>query len=595
MSWEELTPAQQKILLYKSDKYECGIIDYLQKIYQNTTDEYIKSKLLQYKNYTVCDLCQGGRLNQSVKYVKLGGLDIIILTNMQLVEIKSFFDNLVLTSKKKFIANKLINTIESKVSYLLAVGLEYLTLSRASETLSGGEAQRIRLASQIGSGLTGVLYVLDEPSIGLHQRDNDRLLQTLRILRDLGNTVVVVEHDEATIKQADYVVDIGPMAGVHGGNVVICGKYKDILNSATSVTAKYLTGKEVIATTNNCRKQDNGFISLYNACGNNLKSITVKLPRKNFICVTGVSGSGKSTLINDTLNNILLTKLNKATNIEISPYSKIEGIECFDKVIDINQSPIGRTPRSIPATYTSVFTDIRELFAQVTLSKERGYLPGRFSFNIKGGRCASCSGTGSIQIKMHFLPDIYVKCDVCQGKRYNLETLEVLYDNKNIFDILEMTVSEAIEFFKNSSIIKRKLQALVDVGLGYIKLGQPATTLSGGEAQRVKLACELGRYSSGSSIYILDEPTTGLHFYDIHLLVKILHKFVDAGNTVIVIEHNLDLIKTADWIIDLGPEGGSKGGEVLFSGTLSNLLKKKIGYTYKYLLHYKDYIKQHSS
>jgi excinuclease ABC subunit A len=465
---------------------------------------------------------------------------------------------------------------------LIDVGLNYITLNRSADTLSGGEAQRIRLASQIGSGLTGVMYVLDEPSIGLHQRDNDRLIGTLNKLRDLGNTVIVVEHDEDAIKAADFIVDIGPGAGEHGGKITAHGTLKDILKNKNSITGQYLSGVQTIDTPKKRRKQDKGFLELLKASGNNLKQVDLKLPIANFVCITGVSGSGKSTLINDTLYKAMAQKI-YGSHDNPSPFSELIGLDNFDKVINVDQSPIGRTPRSNPATYTGLFTFIRDLFAVTPLSKERGYQVGRFSFNVKGGRCESCAGDGLIKVEMHFLPDIYVVCDTCKGKRYNRETLEITYKGKNIHEVLEMTVEDAAEFFKSIPSLNKKLTTLMDVGLGYIRLGQAATTLSGGEAQRVKLALELSKRDTGKTMYILDEPTTGLHFHDIKLLLGVLHKFVEHGNTVVVIEHNLDVIKTADWIVDLGPEGGAGGGEIIFSGTPESLVKSKIGYTGKYL------------
>ncbi len=460
--------------------------------------------------------------------------------------------------------------------------MDYLTLNRSADTLSGGEAQRIRLASQIGSGLTGVMYVLDEPSIGLHQRDNDRLIGTLTKLRDLGNTVIVVEHDEDAILHADYLVDIGPGAGEHGGEVIFAGLPPEIRKCPNSITGQYLSGAKQIAIPAKRRKQDKGYLTLTEASGNNLKKVNLEIPVANLVCITGVSGSGKSTLINDTLYRALAQHLYDSSQ---SPdvFKQINGLEHFDKVINVDQSPIGRTPRSNPATYTGLFTPIRELFTQVTVARERGYGPGRFSFNVKGGRCEACQGDGLIKVEMHFLPDIYVLCDTCKGKRYNRETLEVLYKGKNIHEVLEMTVEESLEFFSAIPVISRKLKTLIDVGLGYIRLGQSATTLSGGEAQRVKLALELSKRDTGRTMYILDEPTTGLHFHDIDLLLKVLHKFADHGNTVVVIEHNLDVIKTADWVIDLGPEGGEGGGKIIATGTPEQIVKLNKGYTGKYL------------
>ena len=500
---------------------------------------------------------------------------------MSLKECHQYFENLNLTGSKKHIAEKIINEIKSRVFFLNNVGLNYLSLSSTADTLSGGEAQRIRLASQIGSGLTGVMYVLDEPSIGLHQRDNDRLLETLKNLRDLGNTVIVVEHDEDAILSADYVIDIGPGAGVHGGEVIASGSPQEILKNKNSLTAQYLSKNKKIEI-NNLPKTTNNFIRIKGAKGNNLKSIDVDIPVGLFTCVTGVSGSGKSTLINDTLYLSLSNKLNR-NNHETAPHDEILGVNLFDKVIDVNQSPIGRTPRSNPATYTGLFTPIRDLFSKLPESKSRGYGPGRFSFNVKGGRCEACEGDGVLKVEMHFLPDVYVKCDICQGHRYNRETLEIKYKGKNIHEILSMTVEDAYQFFESIPVVAKKLHTLLDVGLGYITLGQNATTLSGGEAQRVKLALELSKRDTGKTMYILDEPTTGLHFADIQLLLNVLHKLRDNGNTIVVIEHNLDVIKTADWIIDLGPEGGSGGGEVIACGSPKKLANFAESYTGKYL------------
>ena len=498
-------------------------------------------------------------------------------------EALTYFENLSLTGAKKDIAKRIINEIVSRLHFLNNVGLDYLSLDRSAETLSGGESQRIRLASQIGSGLTGVMYVLDEPSIGLHQRDNDRLIATLKHLRDIGNTVIVVEHDEDAIRTADFIVDMGPGAGVHGGNVVASGSPEEILQSGQSLTAKYLNGTLSIDVPSKRVKPDKERqLVIRGASGNNLKNVTLELPVGLLTCVTGVSGSGKSTLINDTLYAAVSHHL-YGSQTEPAPYEAIEGLEHFDKVISVNQAPIGRTPRSNPATYTGLFTPIRELFAGVPQARERGYTAGRFSFNVKGGRCESCQGDGVIKVEMHFLPDMYVPCDVCHGKRYNRETLEIAYKDKNISDVLNMTVEEAFEFFRPVPAIARRLQTLLDVGLGYIRLGQSATTLSGGEAQRVKLSLELSKRDTGRTLYILDEPTTGLHFQDIDMLLKVIHRLRDQGNTVVVIEHNLDVIKTADWIVDLGPEGGAGGGRIIATGTPEEIARKSASITGRYL------------
>lgn len=512
----------------------------------------------------------------------VGQYNLSAISAWQLKKCHEYFSDLHLEGHKQEIATKIVKEINTRLGFLIDVGLDYLTLNRSADTLSGGEAQRIRLASQIGSGLTGVMYVLDEPSIGLHQRDNDRLIGTLTKLRDLGNTVIVVEHDEDAILHADYLVDIGPGAGEHGGEVIFAGLPPEIRKCPNSITGQYLSGAKQIAIPAKRRKQDKGYLTLTEASGNNLKKVNLEIPVANLVCITGVSGSGKSTLINDTLYRALAQHLYDSSQ---SPdvFKQINGLEHFDKVINVDQSPIGRTPRSNPATYTGLFTPIRELFTQVTVARERGYGPGRFSFNVKGGRCEACQGDGLIKVEMHFLPDIYVLCDTCKGKRYNRETLEVLYKGKNIHEVLEMTVEESLEFFNAIPVIARKLKTLIDVGLGYIRLGQSATTLSGGEAQRVKLALELSKRDTGRTMYILDEPTTGLHFHDIDLLLKVLHKFADHGNTVVVIEHNLDVIKTADWIIDLGPEGGEGGGKIIATGTPEQIVKLNKGYTGKYL------------
>ena len=529
-----------------------------------------------------CDECGGKRLSRVSLAVTVGGMNIADLCDLSVVKILEFIEGLEISERDRMIAGEILNEIKSRLNFLRSVGLGYLTLSRASATLSGGESQRIRLATQIGSALMGVLYILDEPSIGLHQRDNDKLLGTLKRLRDIGNTVIVVEHDEDTMRAADYIVDIGPGAGVHGGEIVATGTVKDIEQCEGSMTGQYLSGKRAIPLPEKRRKGNGKFLTIKGAQQNNLKNINVKIPLGKFVCVTGVSGSGKSSLINEILYKHLARELNRA-KCTPGKFKAIEGIDALDKVINIDQSPIGKTPRSNPATYTGVFTDIRNLYASTTDSKMRGYNSSRYSFNVKGGRCEACQGDGIIKIEMHFLPDIYVPCEVCKGKRYNRETLEVKYKGKSIHDVLEMTVEEGLEFFKNIPKIQRRLQTIYDVGLGYIKIGQPATTLSGGEAQRVKLSTELSKRPTGKTVYILDEPTTGLHIADVHRLVEVLHKLVDAGNTVIVIEHNLELIKTADHIIDLGPEGGDMGGTVVAQGTPEKIAKCEASFTGQYL------------
>ncbi len=559
-----------------------GIINNLERRYNTTKSSWVKNEIESYMAAIPCDRCFGDRLSPESLSVTVSSLNISDLCKLSVAKILNFIDNLTLNEKEAFIAENILKEITARLGFLKSVGLDYLTLSRASGTLSGGEAQRIRLATQIGSSLTGVLYVLDEPSIGLHQRDNSKLLGTLKHLRDLGNTVIVVEHDAETMLEADYIVDIGPKAGVHGGEVVCAGTAEDIQNCKDSLTGQYLSRKLEIPIPGKRRNGNGKKLSIVGATQNNLKNVSVDFPLGKFICVTGVSGSGKSTLINEILYKYLARELNRAKTYP-GKFKEIRGIEHLDKVIDINQSPIGRTPRSNPATYTGLFSDIRELFSQTKDAKLRSYGPGRFSFNVKGGRCEACNGDGILKIEMHFLPDVYVPCEVCKGKRYNRETLEVKYKDKSIYDVLEMTVDEGLEFFSNIPKIKRKLKTLKDVGLGYIKIGQSSTTLSGGEAQRIKLATELSKRSTGKTIYILDEPTTGLHFYDVHNLTKILHKFVDEGNTVVVIEHNLDLIKTADYIIDLGPEGGDNGGKIIAKGTPEEIVKKQNSFTGVYL------------
>lgn len=563
-------------------QYE-GVLNILKKKYETSESEWVKQDLEQYMNTSPCPKCKGKRLKDESLSVTLGGKNITDVTEMTVSECEEFFKqiNQKLSKRQKSIAERAIREISERLTFLKDVGLGYLTLNRTARTLAGGEAQRIRLATQIGSGLMGVLYILDEPSIGLHQRDNRRLIQTLQRLRDLGNTVIVVEHDEETIREADHIIDLGPGAGDHGGRIVAQGDLKEFLES-DSLTARYLTGKERIEIPQQRREQTNQVLKIHKARGNNLKNIDVAIPLKNFVCVTGVSGSGKSTLIQDTLFPRLMYELYGTRGVW-EPHEKISGLKHIDKVVDIDQSPIGRTPRSNPATYTGVFDMIRDLFAMTPDAKMRGYKPGRFSFNVKGGRCEACRGDGIIKIEMVFLPDVYVPCEICKGKRYNRESLEIKYKGKNISDVLDMTVEEALEFFINIPKIARKLQTLFDVGIGYIKLGQPATTLSGGEAQRIKLASELSKRATGNTLYILDEPTTGLHFEDVKRLLGVLHRLVDSGNSVIVIEHNLDVIKTADWIIDLGPEGGDEGGKIVAEGTPEQIAKVKQSHTGTYL------------
>jgi excinuclease ABC subunit A len=543
----------------------------------------IREELAKFIASKPCPECGGSRLRIEARNVLIGGNTLHDLSRLPIRQTLNFFANLQLVGNRAQVADKIVREISARLTFLNDVGLDYLSLDRSADTLSGGEAQRIRLASQIGSGLTGVMYVLDEPSIGLHQRDNDRLLGTLKHLRDLGNSVLVVEHDEDAIRHADYIVDMGPGAGEHGGEIVAEGVLADILANPNSLTGQYLSGAKKIAMPASRRSaRDGRVLKLIGASGNNLKNVTLTLPTGIFVCITGVSGSGKSTLINDTLYAITANQLNGAAH-EIAPFSAIEGIEFFDKVVNVDQAPIGRTPRSNPATYTGLFTPIRELFAGSVQARERGYEPGRFSFNVKGGRCEACQGDGMIKVEMHFLPDIYVPCDVCHGQRYNRETLEVQYKGKNIHDILQLTVEDAHVFFNAVPSVARKLKTLIDVGLSYIRLGQAATTLSGGEAQRVKLALELSKRDTGRTLYILDEPTTGLHFHDIDMLLNVLHRLVGNGNTVVVIEHNLDVVKTADWVIDLGPEGGEGGGRIIAEGTPEAVAKNKASHTGKYL------------
>ncbi|EAS42418.1 excinuclease ABC subunit UvrA [Photobacterium profundum] len=545
-----------------------GILNNMERRYRETESNAVREELAKFVSTKHCSSCHGSRLRQEARHVFIADTNLPTICEMSINETFNFFDTLSLVGQRGQIADKILKEIKDRLTFLVNVGLNYLNLSRSADTLSGGEAQRIRLASQIGAGLVGVMYVLDEPSIGLHQRDNERLLKTLNHLRDLGNTVIVVEHDEDAIRAADYVIDIGPGAGVHGGEIIAEGTMADILNAPKSLTGQYLSGKKSIAIPEHRTPMDpNKTVKLLGATGNNLKNVDVEIPVGLFTCITGVSGSGKSTLINDTFFCIAHHQLNGATTGEAAPYREIQNLEHFDKVIEIDQSPIGRTPRSNPATYTGIFTPIRELFAGTQESRSRGYKPGRFSFNVKGGRCESCQGDGLIKVEMHFLPDVYVPCDSCKSKRYNRETLEVRYKGKSIHEVLDLTVEDAREFFDPVPAIARKLQTLMDVGLSYIRLGQAATTLSGGEAQRVKLARELSKRDTGQTLYILDEPTTGLHFHDIQQLLVVLHRLRDRGNTIVVIEHNLDVVKTADWIIDLGPEGGNGGGEIVATGT----------------------------
>jgi excinuclease ABC subunit A len=600
--WEELDKKTQKIILNgsgleaiefvqldprgktvkKLQPFE-GVLNNMKRRYRETESNAVREELSRYLSHQACPDCQGTRLNEAARHVFVDQQRLPDVTGMAIDQSLNFFEALNLPGKRGEIASKIVKEIRERLQFLVNVGLNYLTLDRSAETLSGGEAQRIRLASQIGAGLVGVMYVLDEPSIGLHQRDNERLLNTLTYLRDLGNTVIVVEHDEDAIRSSDHVVDIGPGAGIHGGKIIAQGTPDDIANNPDSITGHYLSGKVSITIPSELTPYDKKrVLKITGARGNNLKDVTLEIPAGLFTCVTGVSGSGKSTLINDTLYPIAANNLNRA-NQDIAPHDDITGLEHFDKVVDIDQSPIGRTPRSNPATYTGLFTPIRELFAGVPESRSRGYNPGRFSFNVKGGRCEACAGDGVIKVEMHFLPDVYVQCDVCKGKRYNRETLEIQYKGKSINDVLELTVEDALSFFEAVPALKRKLQTLMDVGLSYITLGQNATTLSGGEAQRVKLSRELSKRDTGNTLYILDEPTTGLHFHDVKQLLSVLHSLRDRGNSVVVIEHNLDVIKTADWIIDLGPEGGSGGGQIIAKGTPSDIAKEKVSHTGRFL------------
>ncbi len=601
--FKELTKQQQDIILNGSGKDKVkfryvndrgdeytrahsfeGIIHNMERRYRETDSQMVRENLSKFLRTQNCADCHGARLNPDARAVTIDGRALNEITEMSVRDAHSYFVSLALEGQRAQIADKILKEIQARLGFLIDVGLDYLTLSRSADTLSGGEAQRIRLASQIGAGLVGVLYILDEPSIGLHQRDNERLLKTLIRLRDLGNTVIIVEHDEEAIQAADFLIDIGPGAGVHGGEVVAFGSLDDIKNTEGSVTGQFLSGRREIAVPAERHARDpDKLLKLNGARGNNLQNVDLEIPLGLMTCVTGVSGSGKSTLINQTLYPLAARELNGATNPVVAPFETIESLDLLDKVVDIDQSPIGRTPRSNPATYTNIFTPIRELFAATQEARSRGYKPGRFSFNVKGGRCEACQGDGLIRVEMHFLPDVYVTCDVCKGKRYNRETLEVRYKGKNIHEVLEMTVEDANEFLNAVPMVQRRLQTLLDVGLGYIKLGQSATTLSGGEAQRVKLSRELSKRDTGQTLYILDEPTTGLHFHDIAQLLEVIHRLRDHGNTVVVIEHNLDVIKTADWVVDLGPEGGSGGGQIIATGTPEDVANMKQSFTGKFL------------
>lgn len=566
----------------RQHKFE-GVINNMERRYRETESQSVREELTKFMATTSCPECAGTRLRKSARNVFIDNKRIEDIVCMPVGNCADYFDQLNLVGRQGEIAEKIIKEIRERFTFLVDVGLNYLSLNRSADTLSGGEAQRIRLASQIGAGLVGVMYILDEPSIGLHQRDNERLLKTLIRLRDLGNTVIVVEHDEEAIAAADYVVDIGPGAGIHGGQIVAEGSVEEIRNSEKSITGKFLSGARSIAIPKKRHSGKGKTLSVKGAKGNNLQSVDLNIPIGVFTCITGVSGSGKSTLINETLYPAAAIALNKATTLKAAPHEKITGLNLLDKCIDINQSPIGRTPRSNPATYTGIFTPVREIFAATQEARSRGYAPGRFSFNVKGGRCEACQGDGVTKVEMHFLPDIYVPCDVCKGKRYNRETLDIHFKGKNIHQVLDMTIEDARVFFDAIPAIARKLQTLVDVGLSYIKLGQSATTLSGGEAQRVKLSKELSKRDTGKTLYILDEPTTGLHFHDIEQLLAVLHRFRDHGNTVVVIEHNLDVIKTADWVIDLGPEGGSGGGQIIAEGTPEEVSQVKGSHTGQFL------------
>ncbi|MFL2840906.1 MAG: excinuclease ABC subunit UvrA [Pseudohongiellaceae bacterium] len=601
--YKDLSKKHQNLILFGSDKTEIaftfinekgktyinrkpfeGILPNMERRYRETESQMVREELAKYLNSQPCPECKGTRLRQDARHVLINRKNLPAITAMTIGATAEYFEKLNLKGKKAQIAEKILKEIQDRLKFLVDVGLNYLTLSRSAETLSGGEAQRIRLASQIGAGLVGVMYILDEPSIGLHQRDNQRLLNTLRHLCDIGNTVIIIEHDEGAIRSADHIIDIGPGAGLHGGEIVAQGSYQDIQKAERSLTGQYLSGKKKIKTpTQRVKVNPEKKLVLSGASGNNLKYVNLEIPLGLMTCVTGVSGSGKSTLINNTLYPLAATALNGATTLNAAKHKELLGLDFLDKVVDINQSPIGRTPRSNPATYTGIFTPVRELFAATQESRARGYKPGRFSFNVKGGRCEACQGDGLVKVEMHFLPDVYVACDVCKSMRYNRETLEINYKSKNIYEVLDMTIEDAREFFDPVPVIARKLQTLIEVGLSYVKLGQAATTLSGGEAQRVKLAKELSKRDSGQTLYILDEPTTGLHFYDIQQLLNVLHKLRDDGNTIIVIEHNMDVIKTADWIVDLGPEGGDSGGQIIATGTPEQVVKIKQSYTGQYL------------
>ncbi|TNG01355.1 MAG: excinuclease ABC subunit A, partial [Gammaproteobacteria bacterium] len=609
--FEELSDQVRKVILYgsgstkiafnyaserhshhqRTHRFE-GIVHNFERRYRETDSNTVREELARYLTVKACSECNGDRLNEGARHVFIADNNLPMVTALPVGEALDLYRHLHLSGHKGEIAERILKEIVERLQFLVNVGLDYLTLDRSADTLSGGEAQRIRLASQIGSGLTGVMYILDEPSIGLHSRDNTRLLNTLTHLRDLGNTVIVVEHDEEAIMTADHVVDIGPGAGVHGGTIVAEGTPETVRNNAASITGQFLSGQRQIAVPGHRHiPGKDKWLTVHGASGNNLQDLTATIPVGLLTCITGVSGSGKSTLINETLYKAAHAALNRA-NDQSAPYTAIDGFEHFDRVVDIDQSPIGRTPRSNPATYTGLFTPIRELFSATQEARSRGYKPGRFSFNVKGGRCEACQGDGVIKVEMHFLPDIYVSCDVCHGKRYNRETLEILYKGKTISEVLDMTVEDALTFFSAIPVIHRKLQTLMDVGLSYIKLGQNATTLSGGEAQRVKLAKELSKRDTGKTLYILDEPTTGLHFHDIEQLLIVLHRLRDHGNTVVVIEHNMDVIKTADWIIDLGPEGGSQGGQIVATGSPETICEIDASYTGQYL---KSYLLAHSS
>lgn len=601
--WKKLSKTQQKTILFGTGKQEVafsyvndrgdvfkrthpfeGIIPNMERRYRDTESSSVREELAKFMATDACPSCEGTRLRREARHVFVDEHNLPELVHLPVREAKDYFDELKLTGRQGEIAEKILKELQARYRFLVDVGLDYLTLDRSADTLSGGEAQRIRLASQIGAGLVGVMYILDEPSIGLHQRDNERLLATLTHLRDLGNTVLVVEHDEDAIRAADHIIDIGPGAGVHGGQVVAQGTLKQITGNKKSLTGDYLSGRKAIEIPKKRVSSDESKqLIIEQATGNNLQSVDLSIPVGLMTCVTGVSGSGKSTLINTTLYPLAATALNGATTLKASPHKSIKGLEHIDKCIDIDQSPIGRTPRSNPATYTGIFTPVRDLFSGTAEARSRGYKPGRFSFNVKGGRCEACQGDGVTKVEMHFLPDIYVPCDICKGKRYNRETLEIRYKGKNIHEVLEMTVEDALDFFDAVPSIARKLQTLMDVGLSYIRLGQAATTLSGGEAQRVKLSRELSKRGTGKTLYILDEPTTGLHFEDIHQLLTVLHRLRDQGNTMVIIEHNLDVIKTADWIVDLGPEGGSGGGQIIATGTPENVAKTKGSYTGQFL------------